>query len=133
MNRPPSDLGFLFAIGIELSASFEALFHEFSDRLGDEADEMAAIRTKIEHVLAGFGPRLDPLEENVAAEEGFEYASSNLSDLSDERSTITNEIIRPGERIRARSLMLTIIGCLSLKRNTVLHLVLRYRRSFRFR
>jgi hypothetical protein len=59
LNRPPSDLRFLFAIGIELDASFEALFDEFTDRLGDEDDDLAAIRAKIEHVLAGFGPRLD--------------------------------------------------------------------------
>jgi hypothetical protein len=84
MNRPPSDLRFLFAFGVELGASFEALFNEFSNRLGKEGDVLAAIRTKIEYVLAGFAPRLDRLKENVATEEGFEYASSNLSDLSDE-------------------------------------------------
>jgi hypothetical protein len=98
MNRSPSDLRFLFAIGVELGAGFEALFHEFIDRLGDEGYDMAAIRTKIEHILAGFGPRLDRLKENVAAEEGLEYASSNLSDLSDEQSAIANEIIRSLER-----------------------------------
>jgi hypothetical protein len=98
INRLPSDLRFLFAIGVELGASFEALFDEFSDRLGDEGDDLAAIRAKIEHVLAEFGPRFDGLKEKVAAEEGFEYASSNLSDLSDEKCAIASEIIRSVER-----------------------------------
>jgi hypothetical protein len=78
LNRPPSDLRFLFAIGVDLGASFEALFDEFSDRLGDEGDDLAPIRAKIEHELAGFGSRLDRLKQNVGVEEEFEYASSNL-------------------------------------------------------
>jgi hypothetical protein len=37
VNRPASHLRFLFAVGVELDASFEALFDEFTDRLGTKA------------------------------------------------------------------------------------------------
>jgi hypothetical protein len=45
-HGPPSDLRLLFAIGVKLGANFEALSSAFSERLGDESDDLPAIRMK---------------------------------------------------------------------------------------
>jgi RecG-like helicase len=71
------------------------------------------------------------LKENVVAIEEFEYASSNLSDLSDEQGAIANEIIRSAER-NSPKLMFLQGSAGTGKTHTVQEILLElHRRGFR--
>jgi hypothetical protein len=67
-------------------------------RLGDDGDDLAAIRIKIEEILWRFRAPVERLEEGADLHERFEYAMAQLSDLSGEQSAFANEIIRSVER-----------------------------------
>jgi hypothetical protein len=68
LRRPPNDLRFLFALGVESGATDQMLFDNFKDARRDEGDTDDSIRLKIETILDRLRSTMHPfLIESVCA------------------------------------------------------------------
>jgi hypothetical protein len=107
LHRPPSNLRFIFALGIDCGANYEALFEEFKDFMRDDGDTDDTIRMKIEKILNRMRSTIGPLEtEDLATGITDPDPGPSLDSLGPEQRDIARQIIDTVLNHRAKLMFL---------------------------
>jgi hypothetical protein len=94
LRRPPSDLRFLFALGVQSGAIDQMLFDDFKDDTRDEGDRDDSIRRKMETIIGRLRSIMHPFTiEGLCSSTSYEGLSLSLAMLASEQAAVATEII----------------------------------------